>query len=148
MNSKLIGAFVAIVAVVGIGAFVYSSNQSTESSSMSEMSMQAENNNPFTNRNMDQSTDEIQEGTVKMDIAGFAFAQKAVKVKPGTTITWTNQDDAKHDITPTEDSPNFLPSELLAKGESYSYTFEEPGIYSYICSPHPYMKASVEVVAL
>ena len=147
MNNKLIGVIVAIVAVVGIGAFVYSSNQNSDNSSVSNMDMKAEDKNPFTNGNKDQSTDKVQEGTVNIDIAGFAFAQKTVKVKQGTTITWTNQDDAKHDISPTEDSPNFMPSELLAKGESYSYTFKEVGMYPYICSPHPYMKASVEVVA-
>ncbi len=147
MNSKLIGALIAVVAVFGIGAFVYSSNQSTDDSSMTGMDMKAEDNNPFTNGNKDQSTDKVQEGTVKIDIAGFAFAQKTVKVKPGTTVTWTNQDDAKHDISPKEDSPNFMPSELLKKGESYSYTFKEVGMYDYFCSPHPYMKASVEVVA-
>ena len=36
--------------------------------------------------------------------------------------------------------------ELLAKVESYSWTFNTVGTYTYHCSPHPYMKGIVEVV--
>ena len=67
-------------------------------------------------------------------------------IKKGTKITWTNKDDAHHDITPDKDSAKAIEtSKLLAKGESYSYTFTEAGVYSYHCSPHPYMKATIEV---
>lgn len=91
--------------------------------------------------------DAVQSGTVAMDIKNFDFEKQTLKVKAGTTVTWTNRDDAKHDVNPDQSSSDFEGSgKLLAQGESYSYTFQKPGTYTYHCTPHPYMKASVEVV--
>lgn len=78
-------------------------------------------------------------------VQDFAFGPNKLVVKKGTTITWTNRDTAHHDITPDEKSDSFKPSKLLAKGESYTFTFNTVGTYSYHCSPHPYMKATIEV---
>lgn len=90
---------------------------------------------------------QVQSGTVTMDIKNFDFEKQKITVKPGTTVTWINRDEAKHDVNPDKKSPDFVGSgQLLAKGESYSYTFEKPGVYTYHCTPHPYMQASVEVV--
>jgi plastocyanin len=44
--------------------------------------------------------------------------------------------------TMSADAPS---SELLAKGESYSFTFKKAGTYTYHCTPHPYMKGTVVV---
>lgn len=68
-----------------------------------------------------------------------------MNIKVGTTITWTNQDSARHDVAPDIESADFPASKLLAKGESYSHTFTKAGTYSYHCTPHPYMKASITV---
>lgn len=78
-------------------------------------------------------------------ISDFAFTPAKITIKKGTKITWTNQDSAKHDITPDSPSEDFKASKLLAKGESYSFTFNKAGNYKYHCSPHPYMKANIEV---
>lgn len=79
-------------------------------------------------------------------IDDFSFKTKLLKVKKGTTVTWVNSEDAHHDITPDKDYGSaFVGSSLLSQGESYSVTFQEPGTYSYHCSPHPYMKATIEV---
>lgn len=76
----------------------------------------------------------------------FEVKQPKIRVKQGTTVTWTNEDSAKHDVTPTNETEEFKASQLFGKGETYSVTFNTVGTYSYICSPHPYMKGSVEVV--
>ncbi len=81
----------------------------------------------------------------QINIKDFAFAPKTMTIKKGTKITWTNKDSAHHDITPDQESADFMASKLLAQGESYSFTFEKAGTYAYHCSPHPYMKASIEV---
>lgn len=78
-------------------------------------------------------------------IKDFAFAPETLTVKKGTKVTWTNKDDARHDITPTGGGSDFMPSTLLAKGESYDFTFSTAGTYTYKCSPHPYMKGTVVV---
>lgn len=148
MNKKLIAIIITVLAVAAIaGASLFNSSDKKDEMAHSDgASMQEEDNNPFTNPSADQSVDSVQTGEVKMDIADFAFTQKTLKVKKGTKVTWTNQDSARHDVMPDQESDGFMGSELLSKGESYSYTFDTPGSYEYHCTPHPYMKAKVEVV--
>lgn len=78
-------------------------------------------------------------------ISDFAYNPETITIKKGTTITWTNQDDARHDVAPTGGAADFQASELLAKGESYTFTFNTAGTYTYQCSPHPYMTGTVVV---
>jgi plastocyanin len=75
-------------------------------------------------------------------IQGFAFSPATIKVKKGTTVTWTNKDAVKHTVT--ADSGKWG-SNLLANGETYSYKFDNVGSFSYHCTPHPSMKGTVEV---
>lgn len=79
-------------------------------------------------------------------IKGFAFSPTSLTVKKGTTVTWTNQDDAHHTVTSdTGSAPGGPASQLLAKGQSYSLTFGTAGTFNYHCDPHPYMKGTVVV---
>lgn len=107
----------------------------TQSEGMSDMDMTQSR----------QASGQVQE-TDKVDIRDFKFVPSKIKIKKGTTVTWTNQDSTRHDVNPLEKSEAFVGSELLAKGESYSFTFNAAGTYDYNCSPHPYMKGTVEVV--
>ncbi|MEV6605293.1 cupredoxin family copper-binding protein [Kutzneria sp. NPDC051319] len=79
-------------------------------------------------------------------MAQYAFAPAALTVHVGDTITWTNQDQAPHDVTTTS-APVPLHSPTLATGQSWTYTFSQPGTYAYICSIHPDMRAQVIVLA-
>lgn len=79
-------------------------------------------------------------------MAQYAFAPAALTVHVGDTITWTNQDQAPHDVTTTS-APVPLHSPTLATGQSWTYTFSQPGTYSYICSIHPDMRAQIVVLA-
>ena len=83
--------------------------------------------------------------TTKVTISDFAFGPAKISVKKGSTVTWTNQDSVQHNVTPDSQSQNFEGSQLLNKGESYSFTFNAVGTYSYHCTPHPSMQGSVEV---
>jgi amicyanin len=80
-----------------------------------------------------------------VEIKDFAFSPAAITVKKGTKVTWTNKDSTQHNISPDTETADFKASELLAQGESYSVTFNTVGTFSYHCTPHPYMKASVIV---
>lgn len=143
---KLIPAIIAVAIIGAISAFALmrpdesqtNSNQQT-SSDMSNMDM---NNDT---RNKPEESKTAQE-TNTVEISDFAFSPATIRVKKGTTVTWTNRDDAGHDITPTSGADDFKASELLSKDESYSFTFNTVGSYEYKCSPHPYMKGVVEVV--
>ncbi len=78
-------------------------------------------------------------------IIDFEFKPKTVTVKPGTTVTWTNEDKDIHDVKDT--SPLATPvSQELSKGDTFSITYAQPGSYNYVCGIHPYMTGIVEVV--
>jgi len=75
-----------------------------------------------------------------VNIENYAFKPDELTIKKGETVTWINQDTVRH--TATGDS---FDSKLLEKGQSFSHTFNETGTYSYICTPHPYMKGKIIV---
>jgi plastocyanin len=83
------------------------------------------------------------EGVTQVRQQDFAFAPANIIVDEGTTVTWTNRDSVGHTVT--SDGGGELQSPLLGQKETFSYTFDEPGRYSYFCSPHPYMKGLVTV---
>lgn len=82
-----------------------------------------------------------EEATVK--IGNFTFGPQELKVKAGTMITWTNEDDMPHTVV----SPNNFRSKVLDTEGAYSFTFTTPGIYKYFCSLHPHMTGTVIVEA-
>jgi plastocyanin len=87
----------------------------------------------------DGSTDAAGES---VDIQDFAFSPDTLEISVGTTVTWTNGDAAPHTAT-AEDGA--FDSGSLATGDSYSFTFEEPGTYSYFCEFHPNMQGTIVV---
>jgi nitrite reductase (NO-forming) len=71
------------------------------------------------------------------------FSVNVLTVEVGTTVTWTNDDpNQMHTVT---DSNGAFDSGFLEAGDSWSYTFEEPGEFEYFCQPHPWMRAKVIV---
>lgn len=82
--------------------------------------------------------------TFSVVIENFAFSPAEINVKVGDTVVWTQRDDVKHTAT-SVDGPESFDSGLLAKGQSFSYTFTKAGTYNYICTPHPRMKGKVVV---
>jgi len=80
---------------------------------------------------------------VTVTISNFSFNSSVLTVKPGTAVTWVNNDSVPHTIT--SDSGSLLHSETLSQGKSFSFTFNTPGTYSYHCSIHPGMQGEVIV---
>ncbi|OIK04536.1 amidase [Streptomyces monashensis] len=77
-------------------------------------------------------------------IRNFTFTPAVLKIKAGTTVTWTNQDTDPHTVTSaTAGGP--LHSPALAAHATYSHRFTDPGTYAYLCTIHPFMTATVEV---
>ncbi|WP_269856096.1 plastocyanin/azurin family copper-binding protein [Streptomyces sp. RPT161] len=79
-----------------------------------------------------------------MTIQNFAFAPTSLKVKTGTTVTWTNKDSDAHTVT-SSGSGGPLHSAPLTTGATYRYTFTKAGTYAYFCTIHPFMTATVVV---
>ena len=80
-------------------------------------------------------------------ISGYSFNPQSLKIPVGTTVTWTNLDRVAHSVESgnSEVLAGVFGSGLLDYGESYSYTFNQPGTYTYHCGPHPYMTATITV---
>ncbi|MEV8436199.1 cupredoxin family copper-binding protein [Actinosynnema sp. NPDC051121] len=81
----------------------------------------------------------------EIPIARYAYQPAEMTVRVGETVTWTNQDQAPHDVVTTA-GPAVLQSPLLAQGQSWSFTFTVPGDYDYYCSVHPDMRGRVTVL--
>jgi plastocyanin len=79
-----------------------------------------------------------------VSIINFAYSPAALTVNTGDSVTWTNKDKAPegHDVT-----GDGLDSGLMNQGDTYSFTFNSAGSYSYICTIHPSMTGTVEVLA-
>ena len=73
-------------------------------------------------------------------IQNFAFSPATLTVKKGTTVTWTNNDSAPHQIK----SATFNSSQL-SKGQSFSFTFNTAGSFDYSCAIHPSMLGKIIV---
>jgi plastocyanin len=78
----------------------------------------------------------------KVQIDQYAFLPQRITVKPGTTVTWTNDDDDSHTVA---SSSKLFKSKALDTGDKFSFTFTTPGTYAYICSVHPYMIGTIVV---
>lgn len=83
-------------------------------------------------------------GEAAVKIVSFQFTPQTVTVKPGTKVTWTNEDTAVHAIKDT--SPLATPaSQDMGKDATFSITYQQPGTFSYICNIHQYMTGTVSV---
>ncbi len=81
------------------------------------------------------------DGTLhQVSIKGFAFTPQEVTIKVGDTVTWTNEDAARHTVT-----GGAWDSGDLAQGQNYSRLFAQAGTYDYTCTYHPNMKGKVIV---
>jgi plastocyanin len=67
-----------------------------------------------------------------------------ITVKPGTSVTFENQDEMPGGHTIVADDGSFQ-SPGLAKGETWSHTFDAPGTHGYSIKEHPAAKGSVTV---
>ena len=77
-----------------------------------------------------------------VDIKGYAFDPRDVTVKVGQKVSWTNEDSAEHNVV-AEDGT--FESEDLEQGDTFEYTTEKAGRFSYVCTYHPQMKATLTV---
>ncbi len=75
-------------------------------------------------------------------IRNFMFVPASLTVPAGTTVTWQNDDDEPHTVVSTDKR---FKSDPLDTGDKFTYRFTNPGAYTYFCSVHPYMTATVNV---
>jgi plastocyanin len=78
-----------------------------------------------------------------VSIDSFAFAPADVTVPVGATLTWSN---AQSGIPHTSTSVDGLwDSGVLSTGDTFNFTFNQVGDFSYQCNIHPSMHGIVHV---
>ncbi|HIH21535.1 MAG TPA: cupredoxin family copper-binding protein [Candidatus Diapherotrites archaeon] len=80
--------------------------------------------------------------TVTVEIQNFAYSPAELTIKKGDTVKWVNKDSVQH--TATGDSGEF-DTGLISQNQEASVTFNNVGTFTYHCTPHPYMKATIIV---
>ncbi|HYF47175.1 MAG TPA: plastocyanin/azurin family copper-binding protein [Acidimicrobiales bacterium] len=84
------------------------------------------------------------DGGAEVAISDFEFVPGDLTVAAGTTVTWSNEDQAPHSIQDdsdlgAEEGPD------LARGDTFQLTYDEPGTYPYLCGIHNHMTATITV---
>lgn len=75
------------------------------------------------------------------------YIPSKIVIKQGNSVTWVNEDVAFHSVTSGYyDEPSAIfDSGYLDPEESFTFVFENIGIYDYFCTLHPWMKGQVIV---
>ena len=86
------------------------------------------------------------------DIEDVCYIPSTIVVEKGKSVTWINDDSSFHTVTSgfwgeptglfdsTADTNGYLDPY-----QSYTFSFDEYGVYDYFCTLHPWMKAQVIV---
>ena len=81
-------------------------------------------------------------GDVSVTIKNFDYSPMEMNIAAGTTVVWKNLDGEPHTIASVD---GMFRSPALDQNDSYSFTFNRPGVFKYICSIHPKMRATITV---
>jgi plastocyanin len=78
----------------------------------------------------------------QITIKDFMFAPASLTIKAGTTVTWLNEDEEPHTVV---SASGLFRSKAIDTKENFTYTFDKPGEYHFICTIHPQMMGTVIV---
>lgn len=72
--------------------------------------------------------------TSSVSMINSQFSPRNIHIDPGTTVTWTNNDDFGHTVSSGSD--NWEKDTEVSGGDSTTYTFDESGVYDVYCRFH------------
>jgi plastocyanin len=88
----------------------------------------------------------VQGGSVQIAYRNITIQPDTVKVKVGSTVTWTNYDSIEHNVT-SEGGPQKFASGNIGEGTHFAIKATTPGVIHYECTIHPTsMNGTIEVV--
>jgi plastocyanin len=82
---------------------------------------------------------------IPVAVKGFVYIPETVTVPAGSSVVWTNQDNAPHTSTGFGDAVSALDSGAIIFGQTFTQAFDTPGTYPYYCVYHPNMLGTVVV---
>src|SRR5215207_1956496 len=74
-----------------------------------------------------------------------SYNPNPIEIEVGDTVTWINNDSSPHTVTTSSSNSNF-DSDVLRRGETFSFTFDREGEYPYFCTLHPSMVGTIVVL--
>jgi len=88
-------------------------------------------------------------GGAQVGMQNIQFDPKDVTVKPGETITFTNDESVPHDVHKTSGPGGDFssgPDGGMQEGDTFELSLDQPGKYEYVCHVHaPGMAGSITV---
>lgn len=75
-------------------------------------------------------------------IKDFMFTPSTLTVKAGTTVIWANKDEEPHTVF---SDTGLFRSGAIDTGEMFSFKFDKPGTYHFLCTIHPRMVGTIVV---
>jgi plastocyanin len=97
---------------------------------------------PFSQVNPNSAVVIIQPGASVNASLGFEPTMITVVIGVNNTVIWKNEDSDWHDV---HSETGLFYSGIIQPGASWTYTFTSPGIYPYVCDPHPWMTGTIIV---
>jgi amicyanin len=87
-------------------------------------------------------------GGAQVSMQNIQFEPGDLRINAGETVTWTNDEAVPHDVDGSGPGGEFSsgPEGGMNEGDTYEFTFDEPGTYDYVCRVHaPGMAGTVTV---
>lgn len=81
---------------------------------------------------------------VTVEIRDYKYLPPHLSIKPGTVVRWVNA-EKRTTHTVRFAGAELVESDRLFPGDSYERLFDKPGVFAYLCGPHPEMTGSIEV---
>ncbi len=78
------------------------------------------------------------------DIMAWGYDNPNLSDTQGQTVIWINIGAQQHTVTADDAS---LDSGMVDPGNTFSVEFDNPGIFTYHCTPHPWMTATITVTS-
>ena len=77
-----------------------------------------------------------------ISVKDFMFAPTSLTVMAGSTVTWANLDAEPHTVV---SETGLFRSGALDTNDTFSFRFDKPGAYHFVCSIHPQMVGTIVV---
>ncbi len=79
-----------------------------------------------------------------VDVIDSDYSPRTVTVPVGATVAWVNVGEIPHTVTAADDA---FDSGIMMTGDRFTWVFDEPGTFGYVCTIHPGMTGTVVVAA-
>lgn len=78
----------------------------------------------------------------RVEIGNFSYHPPTITVQAGTKIAFTNSDQTDHTATATNGA---FDTGTIGHGATRTLTFTKPGVYTYYCQFHAFMRGEIIV---